>query len=165
MRFSARCHERQRLLAKSDRVSTTFPCRKLMCASQPCRLKSHGSRRREEPNKHLSVPPPFLSLTSRAKAIEPDLPCLIPRFLCESAHGNPHAIDERLLTKEPFNCEGINPLGRADLFQCIGLGLRKASLGYCFLSLNRSDRRPARPMLKGENRQFVPTPVTWRWCW
>src|ERR1700724_413415 len=70
------------------RVSTTFPCRKSISASRPCRLKSHGSRRREVPNKHLSVPPPpFLSSTSRAEAIEPGLPCLIPRLLCESAHG------------------------------------------------------------------------------
>jgi hypothetical protein len=29
----------------------------------------------------------FLSSTSRAEALEPGLPCLIPRFLCESAHG------------------------------------------------------------------------------
>ena len=34
-----------------------------------------------------SPPPPFLSSTSRAEALEPGLPCLIPRFLCESAHG------------------------------------------------------------------------------
>src|ERR1700730_5739280 len=88
MRVSARRHERRRLLTRSDRASTTFPCRKSMSASRPCRLKSHGSRRREEPNKHLSVPPPpFLSSTSRAEALEPGLPCLIPRFLCESAHG------------------------------------------------------------------------------
>jgi Circularly permutated YpsA SLOG family len=88
MRFSARRHERRRLLTRSDRASTTSPCRRSTSASRPCRLKSHGSRRREAPNKHLSVPPPpFLSSTSRAEAREPSLPCLIPRFLCESAHG------------------------------------------------------------------------------
>src|SRR5271154_3712028 len=74
MRFSERRRGRWRLLTRSDRVSTTFLCEKSMSASRPCRPKSHGSRRHEEPNKHLTAPPPlFLSSKSRADAIEPDL--------------------------------------------------------------------------------------------
>jgi hypothetical protein len=99
MRFSARRHERWRLLTRSDRASTTFPCRKSMSASRPCRLKSHGSRRHEEPNKHLSVPPPpFLSSTSQAEALEPGLPCLIRA-----------ALDAAVLMGRPY--EGWCPKG------------------------------------------------------
>src|ERR1700730_12700041 len=74
MRFSARRHERQRLLTKSDKISTTFPSGKSTSALRRCGPKSHGSRRREAPNKHLSAPPPlFLRPTTLASPIEPSL--------------------------------------------------------------------------------------------
>jgi hypothetical protein len=54
----------------SSRITTSGSAgRKSMSVSRPCGLKSHGSKR-EEPNKHLSAPPPpFLSSTF-AKLVE-----------------------------------------------------------------------------------------------
>src|SRR5450631_727752 len=80
MRFLARRHERRCLLTGLGRASTIFPCRKSTSASRHCGRKSHDLRTREEPNKHLSAPPPrFLKATSRAEAIESD-----SHFVCKN---------------------------------------------------------------------------------